>query len=182
MRRVLDLDLDFFVHGAVHWRESTDARLSDSDYPAWTEEEALAFLRDRSGLTTPLPGIVVEHHGDPFGLWHEAIEGGRLLTPFSLTHVDSHADLGMGDDGYVDLLSRVLHEEPERRRNPGSRSRTATSSRPLPAAAGFRISPTSTTTTAVGPTCLRSSWKASTQKPLISSSLYSALPTWSGTW
>lgn len=49
----------------------------------------------------------------------DAIDAGTLDAPFSLTHVDAHADLGLGDAGYVDLLTRVVHQPPEERVRPG---------------------------------------------------------------
>jgi hypothetical protein len=120
MPRVLDLDLDFFVHGVAHFRDFHAGRLDDNEFPAWDVDKALAFLRERCGLTGRLPGVVVEHHGELFGRWRDAIETGRLAVPFSVTHVDAHADLGLGDAGYVDLLTRVVHQPLDQRRDPGS--------------------------------------------------------------
>ena len=106
--RVLDLDLDFFVHDAAHWRNSADARLDETASPPWTLDETMAFLTDRCGLTRPLPGFVVEHHGELFGRWRKAMRDERLAMPLSVTHVDAHADLGLGDSGWVHLMTDVL--------------------------------------------------------------------------
>jgi hypothetical protein len=116
--RILDLDLDFFVHGAAHWRPDDAGRLDDEEFPAWDLEEALFFLTDRCRLAGPLPGVVVENHGELFGAWRGAIGEGRLSPPFEVTHVDAHADLGLGDSGHVYLMTDLLHRKPEERRDP----------------------------------------------------------------
>jgi hypothetical protein len=97
--RILDLDLDFFVHGAEHFRSSRDTRLDAEDYPPWSMAEALRFLEESCGLKSKLPGIVVEHHAELFARWREGIEAGWLTQPFEVVHVDGHADLGLGDSG-----------------------------------------------------------------------------------
>lgn len=119
MQRVLDLDLDFFVHGVEHWRDRDAGRLDADDYPARSVDEALDFLQGRCGLTGRLPGFVVEHHGELFARWRDAIDGGVLQPPFHVTHVDAHADLGLGDAGYVHLMSDLLFRDPQDRRDPG---------------------------------------------------------------
>lgn len=116
--RVLDLDLDFFVHGAATWREPEDDRLDPDEYPPWELDDVLEFLTKRCLLTGPLPGMVVEHHGELFGRWRDAIGQGLLTPPFSVAHVDAHADLGQGDPGYMYLLSEVLRLPVEERRFP----------------------------------------------------------------
>lgn len=113
--RVLDLDLDFFVDGAAHWKESDSERLSAEDYPPWNREEALQFLTEQCGLSAALPGFVVEHHGELFALWRDAIAAGRLAPPLEVTHVDAHADLGLGDSGYMHLMTQLLFEPVESR-------------------------------------------------------------------
>jgi hypothetical protein len=118
--RVLDLDLDFFIEGAAHWIASSDARLDADEYPPWPHEKALSFLEDRCKLTGKLPGFVVEHHAEVFGCWREAIAAGRLEPPFSVTHVDGHADLGLGDAGYMYLMRELLFLPPEERQFPNT--------------------------------------------------------------
>lgn len=116
---MLDLDLDFFVHGTAHWRDRGAGRLADDDYPAWSLDETLDFLQTRCGLRGRLPGIVVEHHGELFARWRDAIDAGHLRAPFHVTHADAHADLGLGDAGYMHLMTDLLFREPEERRNAG---------------------------------------------------------------
>lgn len=118
LTRVLDLDLDFFVYGAASWRAHDDDRLDSEEYPPWAINEALAFLRDRCLLTGPLPGMVVERHGELFGRWRTAIHEGLLTPPLSITHVDAHADIGMGDSGYVYLLTDLLRHPVQARQFP----------------------------------------------------------------
>lgn len=118
MQRVLDIDLDFFVEEVAHWRAYDDERLDTAEYPPWDMDVALAFLQDQCGLTVRLPGIVVERHAELFDHWRGAISAGVLTPPLSLTHVDAHADLGMGDAGYVHLMSELLFRPVEQRRHP----------------------------------------------------------------
>ena len=119
VQRVLDLDLDFFVHGVEHWLDRDHGRLDASEFPAWSVEDTLAFLHERCGLTGRLPGFVVEHHGELFTRWGDAIDAGLLRAPFHLTHVDAHADIGLGDAGYMHLMTKLLFRAPEDRRDPG---------------------------------------------------------------
>lgn len=118
MNRILDLDLDFFVHEVAYYRSSADPRLPDNDFPAWILEEAMTFLTQRCRLTTPLPGFVVEHHSHVFSRWRAAIRTGGLHTPFHVTHVDAHADLGLGDASFKHLITDVLHRPVEDRAEP----------------------------------------------------------------
>lgn len=113
--RVLDVDLDFFLHDVAHDRASTDGRLDPTDFQPWTNDQALEFLQRRCQLTGKLPGAVVEHHSEIFERWRSAIRSGHLTTPFHVTHVDAHADLGLGDAGYVPLVTELLYRPvPER--------------------------------------------------------------------
>lgn len=118
MQRILDIDLDFFVHGAAHWVAYDGDRLDADEFPPWPLDDAIAFLRRECGLTRRLPGLVVERHGELFDRWRDAIAAGYLAPPLSVTHVDAHADLGMGDAGYVHLMSELLFEPVEQRRFP----------------------------------------------------------------
>lgn len=118
MFRVLDLDLDFFVDGVAHWRGREHDRLDADQYPPWSVDETMAFLEDRCGLAGKLPGVVVEHHGDLFFEWRRAIQSGHFPLPFSVTHVDAHADLGAGDIGYKYLMTDLLFRDVADRTNP----------------------------------------------------------------
>lgn len=113
--RVLDVDLDFFVGDPVIM--PGNERPNVTEHPVWTATDATAFLRDRCGLEGRLPGFVTERHHETFGRWRTAIRAGKLTTPFHVTHVDAHADLGMGDSGHVHLME-LLRLPPDRRTRP----------------------------------------------------------------
>jgi hypothetical protein len=106
---------------------ATDASNAE-EYPACSLDDSVAFLRQQCGLTDRLPGFVVEHHGELFARWRDAIEAEILRAPFHVTHVDAHADLGLGDTGFIHLMSEMLFREPQERRDPG----TGTDRRQLP--------------------------------------------------
>ena len=118
MQRVLDVDLDFFVRDVVYWPGDDAERRDPADYAPWTVEDSIAFLRDRCGLSSRLPGMAVEHHGELFFRWRDAIDAGTLTPPFHVTHLDAHADLGLGDSGFIYLMSSLLFEPVEHRRDP----------------------------------------------------------------
>ena len=65
-----------------------------------------------------MPGVAVERHGEVFAHWRDAIDRGVLEPPFSVTHVDAHADLGLGDSGYIYLLTELVFQPLEARRFP----------------------------------------------------------------
>ena len=116
MQRVLDIDLDFFVDPVVYHRTRGHGRPADADHAVWSTAAAVSFLRDRCLLDGPRPGFAVEHHGERFGRWRAAIDAGVLVPPFHVTHVDAHADLGLGERGWVflqtDLPTLPLHRRP----------------------------------------------------------------------
>lgn len=117
VQRILDIDLDFFVTPVVHWPPN-DERRSAEDYSVWPVEEAIEFLRDKCGLTGRRPGFLTENHSELFPRWREAIKTGLLDPPFHVTHLDAHADLGLGDSGYIYLMTSLLFDPPEERRYP----------------------------------------------------------------
>ena len=117
MQRVLDIDLDFFVEDPGFYVD-IDQRLDATEHPVWSEAEILDFLSDRCGINGPLPGFVTENHGELFPVWRDAIESGVLVPPFHVTHVDAHADLGLGNSGYCHLLTELLFVDPADRRFP----------------------------------------------------------------
>ena len=116
--RILDLDLDFFLDGVAHDLPYDAPRLDPIDYPPWERDAAIAFLEQNCMLTSKLPGFVVERHGQLFPRWRDAIEEGKLVLPFEVTHVDAHADLGLGDHGYVYFMTELLFAPVEERRFP----------------------------------------------------------------
>jgi hypothetical protein len=107
MQRVLDIDLDFFVEPIAYNRKREHPRLEAGDHSVWPMARAMSFLRERCLLDGPRPGFAVEHHGEVFERWRGAIDAGILEPPFHVTHVDAHADLGLGEGGWVHLLTEV---------------------------------------------------------------------------
>src|SRR5215217_7718482 len=122
MFRILGLDMDFFVSDVSYYRDPEGARLDPVEHPPWNLDLAVRFLEERCFLSQEhtLPGACVENHGELFWLWRELLETGKLTSPFHLTHVDAHADVGLGDAGYVYSLEEVMHLPPELRTNPKS--------------------------------------------------------------
>jgi hypothetical protein len=93
-RRVLDLDLDFFLDDVVYGGLPNE-RCSD-EYRPWEPRDVREFLETRCGLSRkkPVPGKFVRHHDGAFYFWRRLIRSGQLDAPFDLIHVDAHADLG----------------------------------------------------------------------------------------
>jgi hypothetical protein len=117
VQRVLDVDLDFFVEPPVHWPQWDD-RCPEEGRHVLRLEEALAFMRTRCLLNGPLPGGVAEAHDEVFWLWRDAIGSGALEPPFHVTHLDAHADLGLGDSGWVYLMTDLLRRDVADRAEP----------------------------------------------------------------
>jgi hypothetical protein len=114
--RVLDIDLDAFVEPPAHWTDHQ--RLDPDEHYVWPVEQAFAWLTDRCQLDAARPGWAVEHHVEIFDRWHDAIETGQLAAPFHFTHLDAHADLGLGASGYAHLLTDLVHRPVEQRTTP----------------------------------------------------------------
>lgn len=118
--RVLDLDLDFFLDKVACDRSEKDGRLDSQYYTIWSPDDVDSFLTDKCSLdaNVPLPGKLLIYHHEIFQVWRELIESGYLKAPFEVVHVDSHADLGSGDNGYIYLMGDILHREVSQRYRP----------------------------------------------------------------
>ncbi|TAM69149.1 UPF0489 family protein [Mycobacterium sp.] len=117
MQRVLDIDLDFFVTPPVY-RPGDTGRPSPTEYSVQTGNAAFDFLRHQCGLQGPVRGFLTETHDQLFLMWRKAIADGILVPPFHVTHVDAHADLGNGDNGYAYVMTSLLFSTPEERQFP----------------------------------------------------------------
>jgi len=117
--RVLDLDLDFFLDGRATLRDDTE-RLSDAEYVPWTKQAVRRFLEKQCGLSRkfPIKGRIVEHHHEAFLFWRDLTLSRQLDIPFDLVHVDAHADLGLGEAGWVYLQGQILQWEIPKRAFP----------------------------------------------------------------
>jgi UPF0489 domain len=118
MHCVLDLDLDFFVWPIAHWAD--EKRRSRRDYHAASVDDVCGFLEDRCHLNPDdkILGREVVEHADAFTVWERWLCEGKLVAPFGVVHVDAHSDLGLGDAGWLYLLSEYLALSPEQRKNP----------------------------------------------------------------
>jgi hypothetical protein len=103
--RFLDIDLDAFLSAVAHWPEG--GRLDPNHYVSWTEARLRDFLERQCGLSrsSPIKGWFVENHDAAFEVMRDLVVGGS--GPLEVVHVDAHADLGMGDPSWVDLIRHV---------------------------------------------------------------------------
>lgn len=110
--RVLDLDMDYFMTEIANTPFSYKERLAEEDYgnSVWSAEEVRQFLEHNLGLskTHKIPGKIVSGHNEALFFWEELINGKKLSDSFDVVHVDSHADLGLGDASWSFLQSAFL--------------------------------------------------------------------------
>ena len=113
---VLDLDLDFFLDDCCPLA-CVGERPSDRCAGVWTEAAVVSFLENGLGLDRdhPLPGRITETHDGALSFWRSRMETGALSRPFSVVHVDAHADLGIGKPGPGFVLNNVLGIPPQER-------------------------------------------------------------------
>ena len=113
--RVLDLDMDYFLDCPVYFPSDHDlgVRPTNEKYvnSVWPENRVRTFLEQNLGLSRArrIPGRVVVKHNESLLRWEELVDEGRLDTPFSVVHVDSHADLGLGVNNAA--IWDVLHRD-----------------------------------------------------------------------
>ena len=114
--QVLDLDLDFFLSDCCPLAPKGERPSSDCASP-WTEAAVASFLENNLGLDRkrPIPGRIIETHDGALAFWKERMDAGTLSRPFSIVHVDAHADLGIGKPGPGFVLNNVLGIPPEER-------------------------------------------------------------------
>lgn len=117
--RVLDIDLDFFLADCCMLAEKGERPPLEGCEP-WEAARVEAFLEEQCGLSKahPLPGRIFETHDSALLFWEELIAGGKLTAPFHVTHIDAHADLGIGAPGPGYVLYNVISMPVERRMNP----------------------------------------------------------------
>lgn len=110
--KVLDLDMDYFMTEIAHTPFSSENRLDEEDYgwSVWSADNVRRFLEMNLGLSKEhkIPGRVVRGHNEALFFWEELIKCGKLEDPFDVVHVDSHADLGLGDSSGSFLQSMFL--------------------------------------------------------------------------
>jgi hypothetical protein len=115
---VLDLDLDFFVRPIAYWPDQ--GRRSNHEYQHAKSDKVRDFLEQKCHLSTAskIQGQEVEEHQDAFWIWRRWLDEKKLSEPFTVIHVDAHADLGFGDGGWIYLLTEFLALSIEHRRSP----------------------------------------------------------------
>ena len=111
---ILDIDLDFFLSDVCPLAEAGERPALEGHEP-WEEARVRRFLEENCGLSAsrPVPGRIFETHDLALDFWRDMMLEGRLKTPFSVTHVDAHSDLGVGQTEYV--LNALLALPPEKR-------------------------------------------------------------------
>ena len=114
--KVLDLDLDFFLSDCCPLAKKGERPSSECAKP-WNEAEVVDYLERRLGLDAahPVPGVITETHDGAIAFWKDRMERGLLSRPFSVVHIDAHADLGIGKPGPEIVLNGVLGVRPEER-------------------------------------------------------------------
>lgn len=116
--RLANFDLDFFTSEIVHWRGRKDPRPTSKDTKPWPVGELRDFLESKCGLsrTNRIPGRFGTNHDAAFDYMKELVSvGDRKII---LTHIDAHADQGLGDSGWVYLMEELLHDPKSMRGNP----------------------------------------------------------------
>lgn len=111
--RVLDIDLDFFLADCcplAAYGERPDC----IGHEPWDEAEVISFLENNCGLSSdnPIPGRIFDTHDKALQFWMELQECGKLCSPFHITHIDAHSDLGIGKPGPGYVLNTVLALSP----------------------------------------------------------------------
>ena len=118
--KILDLDMDYFMTEIANTPFSCEERLDEEYYgdSVWTEEKVRQFLEHNLGFSKnkKIPGRIVSGHDEALFFWEELINRKRLSDPFDVVHVDSHADLGLGDASWSFLQSMFLALPIEARR------------------------------------------------------------------
>ena len=113
---VLDLDLDFFLNACCPLAAKGE-RPDPACAAPWNADAVAAFLENGLGLdaSRPIPGRITETHDGALAFWKVRMDAGQLEKPFSVVHVDAHADLGIGRPGPGFVLNNVLGIPPAER-------------------------------------------------------------------
>lgn len=121
---ILDLDLDFFVEPTPTGYDTEVGKRADRKrFKVAPMTDVRIFLERNLGLSqsAPLIGCEAVTHEAAFWYWREEIYAGRLIPPLHVVHVDNHADLGMGDAGWLYLTTELMPLPLQQRTNPSSK-------------------------------------------------------------
>ncbi len=113
--QILDIDLDFFQDGRfTDLPDDENKRLSVEQAQPWEKEKVITFLEENCGLSEKqkVKGKILTHHYEVFFELRELIKLCKLETPFTLSHIDAHADLGLdiSDWSSTYITTEVLHK------------------------------------------------------------------------
>lgn len=113
--KILDIDMDYFLDYPVNYRShSLDERVDDieCEKSVWSEERVRTFLEKNLGLSKDkkIKGRIVKGHNESLFFWKELIDKKQIVPPFSVVHIDSHADLGCGSiGGLLYVLDELIY-------------------------------------------------------------------------
>ena len=114
--QVLDIDLDFFLADCCPLAEKGE-RPKLLGHEPWGEARVRTFLEENCGLSheRPVPGCIFTTHDEALCFWGNLMRAGELRAPFSVTHIDAHSDLAIGNPGPRFILENVLSRHPSKR-------------------------------------------------------------------
>lgn len=107
---VLSLDLDFFQSKTVlrSWGDEGDRPSPDKAEP-WEEKQVREYLEACCRLDShaPVPGVFRSTHDQMVPFLDGLLKQKRLRAPFTMVHVDAHADLGHTDSGWSEVFGKI---------------------------------------------------------------------------
>lgn len=119
---LLDLDLDFFLSNIFFYaRTDSTNRVTGDTYQPWTKEKTIDFLEHHCllNLEQKIKGAYFVHHHAVFDYLREIIlKHQDDDVQFNIDHIDGHADLGAGDEGYIYICSELIHQPVKQRYYP----------------------------------------------------------------
>lgn len=116
---ILNIDLDFFLNKRIKGSIKKEiVRADNKGLIPWNIENVNNFLKNNLFLKKKIQGKYLIHHDEVFEEWRKLISFGALKTPFKVTHIDAHSDLGMGTPCLNYLLGAFLDLTLEERAYP----------------------------------------------------------------
>lgn len=111
--RVLDLDMDYFLDHpefGIDLKEQKRVDNPECISSVWSKERVSLFLENNLGLSKnkKCKGRIIKGHDEALYFWEELIDKNLLKPPFSVVHVDSHGDMGVGTTGKDFVRNTVI--------------------------------------------------------------------------
>ncbi|MBF4696054.1 UPF0489 family protein [Fusibacter ferrireducens] len=115
--KILDIDMDFFLHSVKREKPFDGIRLSDEEYIPWNINNVRNFLETKCCLSTDnrINGAIVTEHEGVFHILKALYDKELLKLPLEIVHIDSHADLGFGDCSWSLIFREILNTPLEKR-------------------------------------------------------------------